>query len=169
VNTLVMVLRLLHILSGVFWAGSAILFGFVISPAISATAEAGQKVLAHLVTKARISATIAYSAILTVLAGGGLYWIDSQGFTSPWQRSGPGVGFGIGGLAALVALVFGLLVGKNTNILGRVAAEIHGKPSPEQLTRIRAAAKQLGYAGPISSTAVLIALVCMATARYWAF
>jgi uncharacterized membrane protein len=160
---------LLHILSGVFWAGSAILFGFVISPAVSATAESGQKVLAHLVTKARISAMIAYSAILTVLAGGSLYWIDSQGFTSPWQRSGPGIGFGIGGLAAVVGLVFGLLVGKNTNILGRMAAELQGKPSPEQLSKIQAAVHQLGYAGPISSVAVLIALACMATARYWAF
>lgn len=168
-NTLIIVLRLLHIVSGVFWAGSSILFGFIISPAITATAESGQKVLAHLVTKARLSAMIAYSAILTVLAGASLYWIDSQGFTSPWQRSGPGVGFGIGGLAAVAGLVFGLLVGRNTNILGRMAAELQGKPSPEQLARIQAAVRQLGYAGPISSIAIFIALVCMATARYWAF
>ena len=80
-NWLVIVLRIVHILSGVFWVGSAVFNGLFLGPAVGATAEAGQKVVAHLVTRARLTATISAAAGLTVLASGALYWIDSQGLT----------------------------------------------------------------------------------------
>jgi len=168
-NYLVVVLRLIHILSGVFWVGGSILFIFFISPAIAANVEAGQKIMAHLVTKGRISVAIAISAILTVLAGSWLYLIDSQGLTSSWQRSGPGTGFGIGAFFAIIGLVFGLIVGRNSSLLGNLAAEMKGKPTPEQMNKITAAQKQLAFASPVSSIALILALICMATARYWVF
>jgi uncharacterized membrane protein len=168
-HTLVLALRLIHILSGVFWVGSSVLFFLFMGPAVAATAEAGQKFMAHMVTKAKVTRATAVAAVLTVLAGGSLYWIHSQGGTSPWQYSGPGIGFGIGGLAAIVGLVFGLLVGRSTDVLGNLAAQIQGKPSPAQLSQIQAAQKQLAYAGPISTVALIVALLCMATARYWLF
>lgn len=168
-NELVIVLRLIHILGGVFWVGSSVILGLYIAPTAAATAESGQKFMAHLVTRARITIWITGAALLTVLAGAILYWIDSQGLTSAWQNSGPGVGFGLGGLFALVGLAFGTLVGKNTSLLGHMAAQIQGRPSPEQMTKIQAAQKQLAYASPISTTALIVALTCMATARYWLF
>jgi len=168
-NYTVLVLRLIHILSGVFWVGGSIMLGLFISPTVAATADAGQKFMAHLVTKARITMRITLAAILTVLAGGALYWIDSDGLTSAWQHSGPGIGFGIGGLLALVGIVFGMMVGKNVSALGTLASQMQGKPTDEQMKTIQAAQKQLGYAGPISTIALILALVCMATARYWLF
>ena len=110
-HTLTIVLRFIHVVGGAFWFGSAIMMGFFISPTIAATAEAGQKFMGYLVNKARIHNVIAISAILTVLAGGGLYWIDSGGFTSAWTRSGAGSVFGIGGFFGIIGLIFGLLVG----------------------------------------------------------
>lgn len=166
-NVLVIVLRLIHILGGVFWVGSSIILGFFISPTVAATAESGQRFMANLVTRARIVGWITAAATLTVLAGGSLYWIDSQGLTSPWQYSGPGTGFGLGAFFALLGLAFGMLVGKNLKILVTTGAQIQGKPTPEQIARIQAAQKQLAYSGPISTTALIIALICMATARYW--
>jgi hypothetical protein len=148
---------------------SSITFFFYVAPAIAATAESGQEFVAHLVTQARITTAIAAAAVLTVLAGSWLYWIDSQGLTSPWQNSGPGVGFGFGGLFAFVGLIFGLLVGKNTSVLGHLAASIQGKPTPEQLSAIASARKQLASAGPIGNAAMIVAVLCMATARYWLF
>ena len=168
-NLLVIVLRILHIFSGVFWVGSAVFNSLFLGPAAGATAEAGQKVVAHLVTKARLTATISAAAGLTVLAGGALYWIDSQGLTSLWTRSGPGTGFGLGALFALVGLVFGLMVGRNMSTLVAVGSQITGKPTPQQLSKIQAAQKQLAYAGPATTVSLLLALLCMATARYWLF
>jgi uncharacterized membrane protein len=168
-NYLVLMLRLVHILGGVFWVGGNMILTFFLSPAVAATGDAGQKFMAHLVTKAAITMRITAAAILTVLAGGWLYWIDSAGLTSPWQGSGPGIGFGIGGLFALVGLAFGIMVGMNTAKLGKLASEIQGKPSAEQMTQIQAAQRQLAFAGPVSTIALIIALICMATARYWVF
>jgi uncharacterized membrane protein len=168
-NYLVLVLRAVHILAGVFWVGSSLVFALFVGPAVAATADSGQKVMAHLVTRAAISMRITIAAILTVLAGAWLYWIDSGGLTSAWQRSGPGLGFGIGGLLATIGLVFGIMVGRNNHILGSLAAEIQGKPTPEQLGRIQAAQGQLKVVGPISNIALILALLCMATARYWVF
>jgi uncharacterized membrane protein len=152
-----------------FWVGGSIILGFFISPTVAATADAGQRFMAHLIVKTRLTAAITGSAILTVLAGGSLYWIDSQGLTSLWHKSGPGLGFGIGGLFALVGLVFGIMVGRNITILGTLASQIKGKPTDEQMGQIQAAQKQLAYAGPISTIALILALACMATARYWLF
>jgi len=72
-------------------------------------------------------------------------------------------------LFAIVGLVFGIMVGRSTHTLGTLAAEIQGKPTPEQMNKIQAAQRQLGYAGPISTIALIIALVCMAVARYLVF
>ena len=168
-NTLLIVLRLLHILGGVFWVGSSLMFGFFITPTVAATAEAGQKFLDHIVNKARVPVAITTAALLTVLAGGSMYWIDSGGLTSEWIGTGPGVGFGVGGILALTGLVFGLLIGKNVGTLAKMAAEVKGKPTPEQLTQIQKAQKGLGIAGPVSTIALVLALACMATARYWRF
>ena len=70
---------------------------------------------------------------------------------------------------AIIGLVFGGMVGRDMSTLGRLATEISGKPTPEQMGKIGAARKQLAYAGPTSTITLLIALICMATARYWLF
>jgi uncharacterized membrane protein len=164
---LVIVLRLIHIVSGVFWVGSSIVLGVFISPTVAATADAGQKFMAHLVTQTKITMRITIAALLTVLAGGWLYWIDSGGFTSGWTNTTTGWGFSIGGILGIIGLVFGILVGKNTGMLGTIASKVQGRPTSEQMSQIQAAQRQLAVVGPISTIALILALVCMATARYW--
>ena len=101
-NGLVILLRLIHIISGVFWVGGGLVFFFFIGPTLGATAEAGQKFVQHLMTQTRFTAVVTVSAILTVLAGATLYWIDSDGLSSAWMHSGAGLGFGIGAFFALI-------------------------------------------------------------------
>lgn len=168
-NLFIIVLRLIHILSGVFWVGSAMVSAFFLTPALAATGEAGQKMMGHMVNKGRMSARITGAAILTVLAGGTLYWIDSGGLTSSWTSSAPGWGFGIGGLFALVGLATGIMVGMNVKKLSGIAAAAQGKPSPDQVAQMQATQQQLKTVSLISTVALIIALACMATARYWRF
>ena len=98
-NILVIVLRLIHVLGGVFWVGSALVNAFFLAPAVAATGEAGQKMMGFMITKAHFSVRITVAAILTVLAGLALYWHDSGGLTSGWTTSAAGLGFGLGGLS----------------------------------------------------------------------
>ncbi len=166
-NVVTLVLRLIHIVSGVFWVGSGLMSAFFLSPALAATGEAGQKMMGHMIQKGRMSVSITVAAILTVLAGAALYWRDSQGFTSPWTYSAAGWGFGIGAVAAIIGLVFGMGVGMNAKKIGEIAASAQGKPTPDQIAEMQAAQKRMSSASKLSTVALIIALVCMATARYW--
>ncbi len=140
---------------------------FFLAPAVAATGDAGQKMMGHMITKGRMSVRLMVAAVLTVLAGGILYWIDSGGFTSAWTFSATGWGFGIGGLFALVGFALGAMVGINASKLGKIAAAAQGKPSQDQLAEMQVAQKRMSLASNISTFALIIALVCMATARYW--
>ncbi len=166
-NILVIVLRLIHILSGVFWVGSALVNAFFLAPAVAATGEAGQKMMGFMITKAHFSVRITAAAILTVLAGLALYWHDSGGLTSGWTTSAAGLGFGLGGLFALIGLGTGMMVGKYVTRLGTIASAAQGKPTQAQMLEMQALQKQLGVMSRISTAALIVALICMATARYW--
>jgi len=167
-NTLMIILRLIHIIGGVFWVGTSLLFSFFIIPSIRATSEVEQNFWGLLI-KTHLAEAHGISAILTVLAGAGLYWIDSQGFTSGWMTSGPGLGFGIGGIFGFLGVITSILVALPLRALAETAAQIQGSPTPEQMDKIQAAQKRLGVMGRIDSAVLIIALICMATARYWRF
>ena len=168
-NYLVIVLRLVHIIAGVFWVGSSLILYFFVTPAVAATGEAGQKLMAYLITKANMSMRISAAAFLTMLAGIWLYIIDAGGPGSAWSSSGPGLGFGLGGLFALIGLVFGMMVGANNKRLGVLARDAQGKPSEQQMAQIKTIQKRSSVVGPISTVALILALICMAAARYWIF
>jgi uncharacterized membrane protein len=168
-NFLVIVLRLLHIISGVLWVGASLVMYFFVGPTLGATAEAGQKFAQHLMLRTRFIAVITTSAILTVLAGFSLYWIDSDGLSSAWMHSGAGLGFGIGAFFGLIGLVFGLMVGNTNGALAKLGAQIQGKPTPEQMAQIGALRKRLSVVSPINVYALIIAMLLMAIARYLRF
>lgn len=162
-------LRLIHIASAVFWVGSSTTMLVFIAPTVAGAAEAGQKFLGQLITHTRLVTAITVSAILTVLAGLSLYWIDSDGLKSGWSTSGVGTGFGLGGLFGIFALVFGIMIGRNMSALGAIAAGAQGKPTPEQVARIQGIQKQMRVLGPLHLLTQIVAVICMATARYWVF
>lgn len=168
-TALMIVLRLLHIVGGVFWVGTAMFNKFFLLPTVVATAESGQAFMRHLTTKAGLSTRVTMASYLTVLSGVVLYWIDSQGFTSAWQTSGAGIGFGLGALAGFVGFGLGQMVGRNASLIGKLSAQIQGSPTPEQIAALDQARRKMSSASG-SSTAFLVAsLVLMATARYWLF
>ncbi len=166
-NILTVVLRLLHVFSGVFWVGSALFINFFVEPTAHATADAGQKFMTYLTTKSRFTLAMTTAAILTVLAGAILFWIDSSGFTSNWTSSAAGWGFGIGGIFGIIGLIFGSMVGKYSSALGKLGSQIQGKPAPEQMSRIQELQSRLKTVSTIDTISLILALLCMATARYW--
>lgn len=166
-NVLIIVLRLLHIGAGVFWVGTAIFSTYFLAPAVAATGDAGRTLMDYLMSKARVSVRMSAASGVTVLAGAVLYWIDSGGFTSSWTTSGPGLGFGLGAVLALAGMGLGSLVGVNAKKIGQVAAAAHGKPSQAQLDEMEKARAGMSQASRWSTLALVVSLVCMATARYW--
>lgn len=159
-------LRIVHIVAGTFWIGSALTAFFFIGPAVGATGDAGQKFIVHLMNSLKLSNRIAAAAGATILAGGILFWIDSQGFTSPWMKSGAGIGFTIGAVFGLVGFIFGILVGRTNKAMAQLGSQIQGKPSPEQLNQLQAIQKQQAVYSKVSTPALILAVIFMAIARY---
>ena len=168
-NNLMIVLRLIHIIGGVFWIGTSLLFDFFIIPSVRASGEAGQKSLGILITKTHLGEAHGISAILTALAGVSLYWIDSQGFTSAWVSSAAGLGFGFGSIFGVLGFITGILGALPLRTLAETAAQIQGSPTPEQKDKIQMAQNRLIVIGRIDSAVLILALIFMATARYWRF
>ena len=164
---LTIILRFLHVVAGAFWFGTAMTMGFFVGPTVAAIGDAGPKFMGHVILKARLHTAIAISAGLTILAGVGLYWIDSQGFTSAWTRSGPGVVFGVGAVFGAIGFIFGNILGVNIKKVATIGSQIQGKPTADQMSQIQAAQKTMGTAGPVSSFALIISMICMSVARYW--
>jgi uncharacterized membrane protein len=168
-NYLVIALRIIHIVGGIFWVGGVLIMTFFIAPTIGATAEAGQKFVGHMMNNLKFSNRMTAAAGLTILAGFILYWIDSDGFTSAWMSSGAGRGFGIGAAFALIGFVFGLLVGRTTKAMAQLGAQIQGKPSSEQMVQLGTLGKQQGTYTNITAVMLILAVIFMSIARYLVF
>ncbi len=165
----VVALRILHIFGAIFWGGGALMMEFFISPSIAATAEGGQQFARHLTNKIRIHIFMMAAAIATILAGTMLYWRDSDGFSSAWMRSSAGIGFGIGAVFGIIAFIFGAIFGNTNAQLGKIGAEIQGRPTEEQLSKIQALQKRAKRVSPIHVGGMILAMLFMATARYLSF
>ena len=159
-------LRIIHIVAGVFWVGGTLIITFFVGPTVGATAEAGQKFVGHLMNNLKFSSRMSAAAGLTILAGFILYWIDSQGFTSAWMSSGAGRGFGIGAGFALIGFVFGIMIGRTTKAMAQLGAQFRGQPTSEQLTQMQGIRKQQATYSMISASALILATIFMAIARY---
>lgn len=168
-NIYLLVLRLVHIITGIIWGGGALIMEFFIGRTIVATGESGQKFAQYLMTSLRMHRFMTVMAASTVLAGALLYWHDSNGFTSAWMMSGAGIGFGIGAFFGLIAFVFGAIFGGTNAKLAQVGAQIQGKPTNEQLAQIQTLQKRIKTVSPIHTYSMLLAMLFMATARYFVF
>ena len=159
-------LRIIHIVAGIFWVGGTLIMTFFIGPTVGAIGEPGQRFVGHLMNNLKFSTRMSIAAGLTILAGFILYWIDSQGFTSAWMNSGAGRGFGIGAGFALIGFVFGILIGRTTKAMAQLGAQVQGKPSPDQMTQLQAIRQRQATFSYVASGALILATVFMAIARY---
>ena len=108
-NTVVPVLRLVHILGGVYWAGTMFFFVTFLEPTLRSLGPDGGKVMIRLFERGYMK-ILPIVAVVTVLAGLWLLWILSAGFQPAYMRSPLGMGFSSGGVLAIIALIIGLVV-----------------------------------------------------------
>jgi uncharacterized membrane protein len=166
---LIWLFRIIHIVGGVFWVGGTLMMTFFIGPTVGAMGEAGQKFVGHLVRNLKFTVRMSAAAGLTILAGGILYWNDSNGFTSPWMSSGAGTGFGIGAGFALIGFVFGILVGRTAKAMAQLGTPMQGKPAPDQMAQMQVLRKQQVTYSNLAAIALILATIFMAIARYFVF
>ena len=162
---LIWLLRIIHIVAGVFWVGGTLIMTFFVSPSVSAMGESGQKFVGHLMNNLKFSNRIGAAAGSTILAGFLLFWLDARAGEA-WVRSSFATGLGIGAAFALVGFGLGIMSGRSSRAMAQVGAQIQGKPSPEQVAQMQAIQKRRSAYSTITAITLVLAVVFMAIARY---
>lgn len=162
---LIWLLRIIHIVAGVFWVGGTLFMTFFVGPAIGATGEAGQKFVGHLMNNLKLSNRMSAAAGMTVLAGFILYGLDARAGAS-WVRSSFAIGLGIGAAFAIIGMISGMLVGRTTKAMAELGASFRGGPTTEQMTQMRDIQKKQATYSMISAASLVLATIFMAIARY---
>lgn len=169
-TALLLTMRVLHVVTGVFWAGSVFFLNTLLGPSIAAAGPEGLKVMGEL-RKRRYFENMIGAAVVTVLSGFVLVWIDSAGFQPAWFGTHFGMGISTGMLAAILALGFGVFASKPAMdemfSLGPRMAQAAGEEARAVIaTRMAAARGRLVKFGALSMSLLLIAVLAMAIARY---
>lgn len=171
-NTLMIVLRIIHIFSGVFWVGVSLFNIGFLQPTIQSTGSEGQKVMQHLTTQTRFTMTVYTAATLSLLSGLSMYWI-LFGFRLSALGSGYGLSLTIGGLAGVIAWFMALFVIRR--IIGRMQAvgkavqKQGGPPNAQQAAELQAAGAQMAQMGRWGIALMVVALLGMSVAQYVRF
>jgi MFS family permease len=162
---ILIVLRLVHIAAGAFWAGSALFIALVLLPGVRKAAPGGERNL----PMAAISQAMSLAALLTTIAGLLLYAWASR-FAWGWIVSPLGIGLTLGSLAGLAAFLLGLLsTGPTAARIGALAGQIQaagGPPKPEQAAEMGRLQAKLATSSTVSTILMTAALALMAVARY---
>lgn len=168
-----LVFRILHVMLGVAWAGSAFLFTVFIEPAGEKLGPAAGPFMEETIGRRKVPEWITGIAAVTVVAGWVLWagdMLDAPSF-GDWLGSSFGLVMTIGGLAATGAFVAGLIGVppnlKRLNQLGEEVAAGGGTATPQQAAEIAAVQGRMKMLSRVDLGLLVVAVFCMATARYW--
>jgi uncharacterized membrane protein len=167
---LLLILRLAHILAGVFWAGAAFLMAWFIEPAVRASGDDGRRFMQRLAASGRFSRAMASSAGITVLAGLWLTWILFETMGAAFFETGRGLALALGMLLGVIAFVVGMVMQNRSTrrmaAIGRDIAAAGGPPSPAQSAEMEKLAGTVRRGGQIVSALLVVTVILMAIARY---
>ena len=164
----VVILRLIHIFSGIFWVGTNFFSLFFLTPSVIAAGPAGGAVMGRLASS-RFPVVIGTAAVLTIVAGSLLFWKDSSGLQTDFLFSPVGITISIGALSGILAAVVSL--GFQLPITLRMAAiskEIQASgnpPTPAHMQELQALQKRMPVVSRWGVVLMVIAVIGMATAR----
>lgn len=157
---MLLVMRVLHIAMGVFWAGTMMFNAAFLMPAFRDAGPDGAKVAAALARR-RFLDIMPWIAALTIVSGIWLYWFDSVGFRPPFMRSRMGISLGVGALAAVIAFILGVAVMRPAMNKAMRLGQDPAQQAAAQALRVRA-----GILGRVIAALLGIAVAGMAVARY---
>ncbi len=164
------VLRLIHVLGGIFWVGSALFTAIYLVPSLAQAGPAAGQVMGAL-QRRRLFIVLPTVAVLTVLSGIRLMQLTSDGFSAAYFNSGGGRVFAWGGTFAIAAFVLGMTVARPAGVkLGRLSTMPPAADPAEQARRLaeRAqVARIVSLAGAVNVVLLLAAAGAMAVARYF--
>lgn len=166
-SALLLVMRLVHIGLGAFWFGAVMFATFFLFPAMQEAGPDGARVGAG-VMRRRYPQIVAIVAFLTLLSGLWLLRRVSGGFQPGYMGTGPGKGYSVGGAAAILAFLIGMIFVRPAMTKAmRLGQEAATSPNPQSVhaeaAKLRARAMT---AGMVVAVLLMITIAAMALGRY---
>lgn len=169
---IIIILRIIHIFSGVLWVGAAFFNVMFVQPSVRAVGADGQKVNQFMVQKTRLTSYVYGTATLNILSGLVLYYILS-GFRLSFILSGYGLVLTIGALAGAISWVIVVFMVRGVfsqmGALGKMIQTQGGPPTPEQTGEMQALGARLTALGNYGLYFMAIAVLGMSVASYVSF
>jgi uncharacterized membrane protein len=167
-RTITIILRLIHILAGIFWVGTAFLLAGFLVPTLRVTGREGSRFMQTLMQRQRLQANIAIAMLLTVISGFTMYARISAASHGTWAGTRQGIAFGVGGIAAVLGALAGLLI---SGVAGRRLAALSqsleaGAPNTEQQAELGRLQRRIGLGTRLAAALLAVAAGSMAIARY---
>ncbi|MEP6602095.1 MAG: hypothetical protein ABJB49_09855 [Nitrospirota bacterium] len=169
-SALMIVLRLVHIFSGIFWAGTAALLAWFILPAQTALGQAGAAFMMDLMLRRRLRAYLMTAMILTLLSGIAMYAYLAMTTHGMWARSTTAMVLGVGAVVGIIAGGIGGSIGsataKKMAQLGATIQAAGGQATDAQRAEMAMLQARSHQALRIVSLLLIITIAAMASARY---
>jgi hypothetical protein len=168
-DPLLLLMRLLHIVLGVFWVGAVIFNAVFLAPSLRDAGPDGAKVIGGLM-KRRFLDVLPVVALATILSGLWLYWHASAGFQSVYLHSPTGATFAVGGILAIIGFGIGLAVMRPSMLkaigLTQAAANATVTERDTMLAQAQALRGRAAGAGRWVAVLLVLTAAAMAIARY---
>ena len=167
-RSLTIVLRLIHILGGIFWVGAMVMLAGFLIPTVRATGREGGRFMQSLMQQQRLQFYLGLGAALTVLSGITMYARMAASTHGAWAGSGPGIAYGVGAVAAILGAAFGGGIsgsaGRKMVALGQAVGS--GSPSAEQQAEMARLQGRMALGSRLAASLLVIAAGAMAVGRY---
>lgn len=168
-DILQIILRLLHIVGGIFWVGATMFTALFLLPALRDAGPDGAKVMEG-VARRKFMEIMPVVAILTMVSGLWMFYRASGGFNAAYFASRAGMGYSTGAAFAIIAFIIGLTVVRPSMLKAAALSKSAAQATPEERGRIMSAAGVLraraGKAGNAVVSLLIVAAAAMAVARY---
>ena len=169
-NSVMILLRLIHIVCGVFWAGALIFIATFLEPSVRAVGPEGGRVMLAIIRRRYLDIMPAI-ALLTILSGLAMMWKVSGGFSPEWMRSRYAMTLSLGASFALLAFIIGVFALRPAALrvsrLGPAMAQLPDGPAKDaQQAELAALRARMGGLGRWVAAFLALAVCAMAVARY---
>jgi uncharacterized membrane protein len=166
----ILVLRIVHIVGGIFWLGSGLFTTFFLIPALGRLGPAAAGPVMGALQQRRLFTILPVVALLTIVSGVRLLQIVSGGFAPAYIASATGQTWVWSGMAAVAAFLLSMLVARPAAVRsGQLGASLATLPEAERAARsgeIERLRRRGGVASTVAMVLLIGAAVGMAVGRY---
>jgi len=169
-QSMMVLLRVIHIFCGVYWAGALLFVATFLEPSVRAAGPDGAKVMQAIMQR-RFLDIMPAVALLTILTGLELYRRMSGGFDPAWISTGHGTSITVGAVAALIAFTIGVsLLRPTVKRMGPLAQSAQQLPEGAErearMAEVQRLRQRSAVAGRWVAAFLAVAVIAMAAARY---